>query len=48
MQLPLRHKDTKNHKGFIFNDLAFVQLCAFVPWWQKIIFSRLEFKSINV
>jgi hypothetical protein len=39
MQLPQRHEDTKNHKGFIFNDLALVQLCALVPWWQKKYFS---------
>ena len=35
MKLPQRHQDTKIHKEFIINDLHLVQLCAFVPWWQK-------------
>jgi hypothetical protein len=40
MQLPLRYKDTKDHKELIFNDLFLVQLCALVPWWQKNTFRR--------
>jgi len=46
MQLPPRHKDTKVHKEFIFNDLFLVQLCALVPLWQKNIF-RSGFKIQN-
>ena len=33
--MPLRLKDTKVHKGHIFNDLIFVQLRALAPWWQE-------------
>lgn len=33
--MPLKHKDTKIHKGFISNCLSFVYLCAFVSLWQK-------------
>jgi hypothetical protein len=29
--MPQSHKDTKVHKEFIFNDLSFVLLRAFVP-----------------
>jgi hypothetical protein len=44
MKLPQRHEDTKNHKGFVFNDLALVipiaiGISALAPWWQKIYFS---------
>jgi hypothetical protein len=31
MKLPLRHQDTKLHKGFIIKDLLLVQLRAFAP-----------------
>jgi hypothetical protein len=37
MKLPLRPEGTKNHKELNFNKLPFVQLCALVPWWQKIL-----------
>jgi hypothetical protein len=40
MQLPQRHEDTKVHKEMIFNDIRLVGLCALVPWWQKIYFSK--------
>lgn len=33
--LLLRHKDTRIHKEFSFNDLPLVQHSALVPWWQK-------------
>jgi hypothetical protein len=51
MKLPQRHEDAKNHKGFIFNELALVRLCAFAPWWQKKYISewiqliKINFKS---
>jgi len=35
MKLSPRHQDSRDHKDLIFNDLNLVQLCAFVPWWQK-------------
>jgi len=29
--MPQRRQDAKNHKELIFNDLHYIQLCAFVP-----------------
>jgi hypothetical protein len=34
-KLPPRHKDTKIHKEFKFNNIFLVLLCALAPLWQK-------------
>jgi len=35
MQLPLKHNDDKRHKELNDIYIFLVQLCAFMPWWQK-------------
>jgi len=35
MQLPLGHKDTKNHKDLIIRYVYLVNLSALVTLWQK-------------
>jgi hypothetical protein len=35
IKMPQRHKGAKDLRDSIINDLSFVKLCAFAPWWQN-------------
>jgi GH43 family beta-xylosidase len=43
--MPLRHKDTKAHKGLMRNGLILMLLCVFVSLWQRESFSQQNGKG---
>ena len=47
MRLPLRHKDTKDHKEKISFNIHLVKLGVLVPLWQRNNYDTFNFQILK-